>query len=62
MPEQALRAVGGWGCLFFLDSSLKKVARLSALRTGRFYPPVDKPGTRFLEAESPAVPQCFITD
>jgi len=31
----------------FQDSQLMKVVRLSALRTGRLYPPGNIPGTRF---------------
>ena len=33
----------------FLDSRLMKVARLSGLCTGRFYPPEDTSGTHFCE-------------
>ena len=43
----------------FQDNRHIEVVRLSALRTGRFYPPGNIPGTQFLsEAESTPWPQC----
>jgi len=42
---------GGWGSQIF-DSHYVKVVRLSALRTGRLYPPRNIPGTHFCQRQS----------
>ena len=45
-PQQAPRVPGSWGSQISKHLHMK-VARLSAIHTGRFYPPGSNPGTHF---------------
>ena len=44
-PGQAIMDPGGWGSQNFYTIGTLKEARLSAVHTGRLYPPGDIPGT-----------------
>ena len=47
--RQTLRASGGWGSQNFYDKRQSKVARLSALCPGNFYPSGYTPGSHFCQ-------------